>query len=105
MALFLGILTRVFARIVKLARLEYRLAVLFAVLTVVILLHNVTEASLAREAHLLWMLLLFFYFFAYQRERDLRGAALKARAVSNMSPQPVCELPGASGMLHPHTIN
>lgn len=102
MALFLGILTRVFARIVKLARLEYRLAALFAVMTVVILLHNVTEASLARETHLLWTLLLFFYLYAYQRERDLREATSKARGVSDES---ILDLHEGSGVPRFHTNN
>jgi O-antigen ligase len=105
MVLFIGILTSIFARIVKLARLEYRRAALFAVMTVAILLHNVTEASLVRETHLLWTLLLFFYFFAYQRKKDLREATSKARGVSNMSPEPILDLPEASGIPHFHTIN
>lgn len=105
MVLFLGILISVFARIVKLARLEYRRAALFAVMTVVILIHNVTEASLVRETHLLWTLLLFFYFFAYQRERDLREATSSASIVSQIPSKLAPVLPIVAGANRFHLIN
>lgn len=72
MVLFLGILISTLVRIGRLSRLEYRRAVVFAAMALAILLHNVTEASIARETHLLWTLLLFFYLFSFQRERSLR---------------------------------
>lgn len=105
MALFIGILIFVFARIVRLARLEYRRAALFAVMTVVILIHNVTEASLVRETHLLWTLLLFFYFFAYQRERDLREATSSASIVSQIPSKLAPVLPIVAGANRFHLIN
>ncbi len=72
MVFFFGILAGALARIARLSKLEYRRAVVFAAMTLAILVHNVTEASIARETHLLWTLLLFFYLFSFDRERFLR---------------------------------
>lgn len=84
--LFLGILTGTLIRIVRLSRLEYRRAVVLAAMALAILLHNVTEASIARETHLLWTLLLFFYFFAFERERFLRKSLFES-SLDRSAPQ------------------
>lgn len=86
MLLFLGILTSALIRIVRLSRLEYRRAVVLAAMALAILLHNVTEASIARETHLLWTLLLFFYFFAFERERFLRKSLFES-SLDRSAPQ------------------
>jgi O-antigen ligase len=83
MTLFLGLLVNVFTRMTHLARVEYRRAVIFATMTIVILIHNVTESSIVRETHLLWVLLLFIYFFAFQRKKDLG----KTTSITSTVPQ------------------
>ena len=89
MTLFLGILIGVIHRIVQLSRFEYRRAVIFVAMVLAILIHNVTEASLVRETHLLWTLLLLLYFFSYQLERILSKADLRAEDAFNAYTQSV----------------
>lgn len=73
MILFVTILAGVLRRILRLAKVEYHRAMIFSGMLCAILLHNVTEASIARETHLLWTLILFFYFFSFDREQYLHS--------------------------------
>jgi len=61
--LFISLVIATAHRILVVSRVNYRQAIVYAMLVAAILLHNVTEASFVRETHLLWVLLLFVYFY------------------------------------------
>jgi exopolysaccharide production protein ExoQ len=60
---FIMLLTGLFKRVRSVAKRNWRLAMQVTMLIVAILLHNITEASIARETHLYWLLIIFAYFF------------------------------------------
>ena len=57
------VLGRIFILINENKKNDYRHAVIFHVLLLAVLLHNISETSFVRSAHILWMMVLFSYYY------------------------------------------
>ena len=56
-------LARIYFMVGEKKKVDYRNASIFLVLFLAVLLHNISEASFVRGAHILWILMMFSYFY------------------------------------------
>lgn len=69
--LFFFILVRMFLLIKRGMKSNYRLAAIYAVMILAILLHNVTEASIMRETDMFWLIFVYIFFsLQYQLSKN-----------------------------------